>query len=214
MTPVKGSSTFACDDSTAPAGLTPRVPLWLLARAVDADRPMTAWHPLTKLLVACGTLAIGWLLVSGPSEAPATVAVARSRPAVEATAITPDATLAALAGLSARLDLPPREAFRAMVERPLFTPARRPASPPLPVVAAESEAETIAESGSAEPPFRLVGTVSRRGRSEALVALEGGRELARLEAGSELAGWVVVEIGPDHLEVERDGERRRMRILH
>lgn len=176
---------------------------------------MTAWHPLTKIVVACGTLAIGWLLVSGPSEAPATVAVARSRPASEPAAITPDPALLALAGLTARLDLPPREAFRAMVERPLFTPTRRPPSPP-PVAAAEPAPDTrpIVESGPAGPPFRLVGTVSRRGRSEALVALEGGGGLARLEPGSELAGWIVVEIGADHLEIERDGERRRLQILH
>mgnify|MGYP001627297153 CR=1 FL=1 len=190
--------------------------MWLVAGTVDADRPMTAWHPLTKLVVACGTLAIGWLLISGPSEAPATVGVARSRPASEPAAITPDPALLALAGLAARLDLPPREAFRAMVERPLFTPARRPAPPPPPVAAAEPvpEIRPIVESGPAGPPFRLVGTVSRRGRSEALVALEGGSGLARLEPGAELAGWVVLEIGPDHLEVERDGERHRMRILH
>ncbi len=213
---MKGSSTFACDDPAARAGLTPRAPLWLVAGTVDADRPMTAWHPITKLVVACGTLAIGWLLISGPSEAPATVAAARARPAATAAAIAPDPTLAALAGLAARLDLPPREAFRAMVERPLFAPGRRPATPRPSLAAAEPEPEPqpILENGTAGPPFRLVGTVSRRGRSEALVALEGDNGLARLEPGAEFAGWVVVEIGPDHLEVERDGERRRMRILH
>lgn len=177
---------------------------------------MTAWHPITKLVVACGTLAIGWLLVSGPSEAPATVAAARARPAAGAAAIAPDPALAALAGLAARLDLPPREAFRAVVERPLFTPARRLASPPPSVAAAEPEPEPlpILGNGPAGPPFRLVGTVSRRGRSEALVALEGDNGLARLEPGAEFAGWVVVGIGPDHLEVEREGERHRLRILH
>jgi hypothetical protein len=59
----------------------------------------------------------------------------------------------------------------------------------------------------------LVGTVSRRGRSEALVAPTAGGELARLEPGAEFEGWVVTEIGPDHVEVERDGIRRRLEIL-
>jgi hypothetical protein len=55
--------------------------------------------------------------------------------------------------------------------------------------------------------------VSRRGRSEALVAPTAGGELARVEPGAAFAGWIVTGIGPAHLEVERDGIRRRLEIL-
>lgn len=176
---------------------------------------MSSWHPSSKIVVACGTLAIGWLLLEGSSEAPATVAAARPRPPGEAVGAPADPALGVILRATQRLDLPPPEAFAAVLERPLFTPSRRPARAVVPVaaVASDPEPELEAERQAEEPPFRLVGTVSRRGRSEALVAPAAGGELARLGPGAELEGWVVTEIGPDHVEVERDGVRRRLEIL-
>lgn len=178
------------------------------------DRRMSGWHPSSKIVVACGTLAIGLLLFDGSSEAPATVAVARPRPPGDVVRAPTDPALGAILRATRRLDLAPPEAFEVVLERPLFTPSRRPARAIVPAaVAPQPEMEPEAERRVEEPPFRLVGTVSRRGRSEALVAPTAGGELARVEPGAAFAGWIVTGIGPAHLEVERDGIRRRLEIL-
>jgi general secretion pathway protein N len=173
---------------------------------------MRRWHPITKLAVPSGLLAAGWLVVTGPAEAPATAAAARLRdlPAA-AEAARPDA-LGALAALGYQLELPPRESFRAALERPLFAPSRRP---PAAAEAPPPEPEPVAEprlDGPRAPPFRLIGTVSRRGRTEALVAAAGG-PLERAVVGERVAGWLVTEIGPQHLVVEQEGEQHRLAIL-
>lgn len=174
---------------------------------------MRRWHPVTKLVVPSGLLAAGWLVVSGPAEAPATVAAARFRPETAPAEPSPPDALGALAALGYQLELPPREAFRAALERPLFAPSRRPPRPAeTPVPEAEPAAEPALESPRA-PPFRLIGTVIRRGRSEALLVAAGGGPLERAGVGAEVAGWLVVEVGPEHLVVERDGERHRLVIL-
>lgn len=193
----------------APAGLTPPAAGCVVATAVGDDRRMTAWHPLTKLVIASGSLAIAWLVVSGPPEAPATVAAARVRSVAPAAAPSPDPAIAAVASVAQRLDLPPRESFRASLERPLFSASRRPPARLEPVVA--EAPQPVAAVASDEPPFRLVGTVGRRGLSEALVTLGGGLE--RVAVGARLEGWLVTAVGPDHVEVERDGLRRRLQIL-
>ena len=165
-------------------------------------------------MVVCGTLAIGWLLLDGSSESPATVAAARPRFPGDVVGVPTDPALGAILRATRRLDLPPPEAFGAVLERPLFTPSRRPARAIVPTpVASRPEIELEVERKVEEPPFRLVGTVSRRGLSEALVVPTAGGELARLEPGAAFAGWIVTGIGPDHLEVERDGIRRRLEIL-
>lgn len=174
---------------------------------------MTAWHPLTKLLIACATLAIGWLLVSGPSEAPATVAAARLRAGGTLLPANPDPALGAIAALATRLEPPPRETFKAVLERPLFSPVRRPAARPEPPAKVAAEPVEAEDEPAAQPRFRLVGTVTRRGRSEALLARAEGGPLVRLEAGGELDGWVAVAIAPDHVEIERNGTRHRLQIL-
>jgi hypothetical protein len=206
---------MAANMAAAGPGLTPSFGSWLVPFTGGADRRMSTWHPLSKIVVACGTLAIGWLALSGPSQAPATVGAARWRPATESERPATDPALGAIARLAQRLDLPPRENFDAVLERPLFSPTRRPRTMPAPLVpvAAEPQFAAASKPEPDEPPFRLVGTVSRRGSSEALVTLGGSGELVRLEAGGELEGWVVNGIGPDHLEVERDGTRRRLEIL-
>lgn len=175
---------------------------------------MRRWHPLTKLVVLSGSLAAGWLVVSGPAQAPATVAAARFRnEPVRTDTPRPDA-LGALAALGYQLELPPRESFRAALERPLFAPSRRPPRPaedPVPEV--EPDEQPVFE-GPRVPQFRLVGTVSRRGRTEALLEVPDGGLLERAVVGAEVVGWLVVEVGPEHLVVERDGERHRLAILH
>lgn len=174
---------------------------------------MRRWHPLTKLVVLSGFLAAGWLLVSGPAQAPATVAAARFRnEAAPVETARPDA-LGALAALGYQLELPPREAFRAALERPLFAPSRRPARPAEAVAPEVEPEEQPVLEGPRAPPFRLVGTVGRRGRTEALLVAADGARLARAVVGAEVSGWLVVEVGPEHLVVERDGERHRLVIL-
>lgn len=174
---------------------------------------MRSWHPLSKLLVPTGLLAVGWLVVSGPAEAPATVAAARLRSPSAAAEPGAGDPLGALGALGYQLALPPRESFRAAIERPLFAPSRRPAPPAEAPAATAEPTASLVEAEPAGPPFRLIGTVGRRGRSEALVAAPGSGSLERVAVGGRIAGWLVSEIGIDHLIVEREGERRRLAIL-
>lgn len=164
-------------------------------------------------MVSTGLLVAGWLVVSGPAQSPATVSPARLRDPAAAVEPAPGDALGALAGLGYQLELPPRETFLAVLERPLFAPSRRravAAGPEDPVV--EPVVETP-QAGRAEPPFRLVGTVGGRGWGEALVAAPQGGALERVAVGARIAGWLVSEIGIDHVVVEREGERRRLAIL-
>lgn len=175
---------------------------------------MKAWHPLTKLTIASGLLASGWLLVDGIAEAPATVAAVR----LSAPAGNPGgehSALAALSEVAAHLAAPSRERIKAALERPLFAPSRRPtmpAEPPAPVPAIEASSQP-AEALRAGPAFRLVGTVIGRGAATGLVAREGDRVLEQVSVGDLIEGWLVIEVGADHLVVERDGDRERLSIL-
>lgn len=175
---------------------------------------MKAWHPLTKLTIASGLIASGWLLLDGIAEAPATVAAARLPPPT-ATTGSEHTALAALSEVAAHLSAPPRERITAALERPLFAPSRRsakPGEPPSPAPVVEASGEP-AEAAAAGPSFRLVGTVIRRGAATGLVARDGDRTLEEVAVGDLVEGWRVIEIGSDHLVVERDGDRERLSIL-
>ncbi len=106
---------------------------------------------------------------------------------------------------------PPLESFRAIVERPLFRPDRRPAE----------EGEDSGEEFPVEIPYdvgselrlRFVGTVVEKGRATALVELDGEAGLVRLSPGDRLGDWRVVEVGRDTLLLSDGHDRRRFTLL-
>lgn len=94
----------------------------------------------------------------------------------------PPAALAA-ATLTA---LPPLASFAATVERPLFSPSRRPAA----------NAPTAA-APAAESRYRLIGIVASATKKTAFIADSARR--AQITVGDAFDGWTVKEIGQDRV---------------
>jgi general secretion pathway protein N len=102
-------------------------------------------------------------------------------PAVRAVASSPaQATAPALPAL------PPLASYAAIVERPLFSPSRRPAP-----------GARTAPGPSIESRYRLVGIIAAGPKKKALVA-EGARRVEIAE-GDTLDGWTVTAIGKDRV---------------
>jgi hypothetical protein len=102
-------------------------------------------------------------------------------PAIGQLAAPPASAPASLAAL------PPLATYPAIVERPLFTPSRRP--PPGTTAAAPGP--------SIESRYRLLGIVATGPKKKAFIA-EGARHLDIAE-GDTLDGWSVKEIGADRV---------------
>ena len=82
--------------------------------------------------------------------------------------------------------LPPLASYAAIVERPLFSPSRRPVP----------GAEPVAVS-STMSRYRLLGIIGSGPRKSAFVA-DGARRI-EIDAGGTLDGWTVKEIGQDSI---------------
>lgn len=102
-------------------------------------------------------------------------------------------------------DAPPPESFRAVVERPLFRPDRRP----VPVAVVPQETPPVLR---VEPPaIDFIGTLRRDGRILALVAGISPK-LQELEPGAEVDGWRVVSVEPRRMVLERNGDLLEYRL--
>jgi hypothetical protein len=82
--------------------------------------------------------------------------------------------------------LPPLASFAAIVERPLFSPSRRPAAN-----------APAAAAPAAESRYRLVGIVASGTKKTAFIADNGRR--AQIGVGDAFDGWTVKEIGQDRI---------------
>ncbi|HYH17545.1 MAG TPA: hypothetical protein VD995_02905 [Azospirillum sp.] len=96
-------------------------------------------------------------------------------------------------------ELPPLGAFTATVERPLFTPGRRPPPPAVtaPVGAFDANGLPVADPPPAPPRrLRLVGVASdTQGRAVAVLRADGGGGDVRVLAGGRVEGWLVQQVG-------------------
>jgi hypothetical protein len=178
----------------------------------ERARALERWHPATKLLVAVGLVAIPYLAWTSLGEAPAAVTVSQ-RPAV---AVAPAVASPQVPGEVTLARLPPVEQFTAMVERPLFSPSRRPGMAPEAELAGAElqgpEPEPAAEV-SGLPEVRFVGTIGQGGAMTALVVPEGHHDAVKLRVGDEVAGWRVHSVTASQLVIEQDGERLVLTIL-
>ncbi len=107
--------------------------------------------------------------------------------------------------------------YRAIVERPLFRPWRRPVPADRPVVRAAAEPSVPApdpgEQSPPEPDLEFLGTVRHNGRITALVALPGRAAPLRLNVGAEIEGWRVTRVEPTRLVIETDTAYEEYTIL-
>lgn len=95
--------------------------------------------------------------------------------------------------------LPPLGSFAAIVDRPLFSPSRRP--PP---------GAAAASGSSIESRYRLIGIVAAGSRRKAFVA-EGVRHL-EIGEGDTLDGWKVIEVGQDRVRLTSPAGEAALRL--
>jgi hypothetical protein len=155
---------------------------------------------LLPLLLLGASAALGWKIYDDWSAASADAAAAPAEDAAPAAASD-----APLAEADLALALPPPERFAVIVERPLFSPTRRPTPPAADVAPAPEampelppEAEAPAE---AEPPpvvdFTLVGVVIAGTERYALVERHEDGRVVQVPEGGDVSGWFAVLIDPD-----------------
>jgi hypothetical protein len=102
---------------------------------------------------------------------------------------------ASLAPLPAepQFTMPPESSFAAVLERPVFSPTRRP------MQAGDAKASSTATSVD----FTLIGVVITGGERYAIVKPSNGDAFQRLNEGDELAGWSAVSIRSDRVLLRR-----------
>ena len=125
------------------------------------------------------------------ADAPIATPVPRAAPGA--------ATLPASKTMAAITLDPAEEAI--VLERPLFSPTRRPPPPPPPPSSATAAGGAAATKPSVpEPPpmnFTLVGIVRDRTSSLALLQPTNGKRVMSVRAGQAVDGWMLVSIGID-----------------
>lgn len=161
---------------------------------------MSRWRPRTALVLCLlGSICLGLaLLIYQELTDPPTPAshVALAEPAA-VEPLPPEAVLS----------LPALELFSALVERPVFSPTRRPEEEEA------EESEPTQEPVSKPPNFSLAGIViSEKGRF--VVAVQQGRKggVVRVGEGRSIDGWKVARIEPDRAVFQR-GETENLMVL-
>ena len=98
-------------------------------------------------------------------------------------------------------DMREEETYVTILERPLFSPSRRPAGP------------AAATSADHSPGgLALLGVVAGAGRTLALIRTSEGAPATKAEAGQEVGGWQVTEIAPTQVVLERQGSHLRLEL--
>ena len=91
-------------------------------------------------------------------------------------------------------DMREEETYAVILERPLFSPSRRPVSP------AQAESAPVASAG-----LSLLGIASGAGRAIALIQPGADAPAIKAQAGEEVAGWQLVSIATQSVLLERQG---------
>jgi len=168
---------------------------------------------ISNLLSFMGTLILSSALVAAGYWA---VDVYGQQPALPDLA-TPDRSVGNQAGSSAQPAMRrqrPDVFYAALLERPLFAPGRRP------VIAAPEIQVVVQEDAPAPPPeqekppvpeLALLGVMGSDNNNRALVSNAAG-DPVWINPGTTIAGWRVVTIGPDWLELKLDTETIRIEM--
>jgi len=174
------------------------------------------WHPISKLMVLGGVLAIGYVLVTDGDEKPPVAVAASAEPdlpeAPRRLADIPDLPTVPPAIFALR----PIGEFTAMVDRPLFSPRRRPSEPVLVALEPEVRDEVAPQAGPVgplDPSIAFVGSIRRGGESMALITRDGGLVIEAIHAGDDIDGWTVMTIDDRALELGYEDQRYKLEIF-
>ena len=96
-------------------------------------------------------------------------------------------------------DMREEETYSVIIERPLFSPSRRPAS-----------AGAVASAPASSAGLSLLGIVSGGGRKLALIRPEANAPAIKAQAGEEVAGWQLVSIAVQDVLLERQGGQLKL----
>jgi hypothetical protein len=106
---------------------------------------------------------------------------------------------------------PPLETLAETRTRPLFVADRRPPAPPAPpsppAPAPPSVHPVVLDR------YAVIGDFVIAGRRRLMLAPLAGGPSLRLAEGERLDDWTAVELRPDTLVLDRDGERRVFKII-
>ena len=94
-------------------------------------------------------------------------------------------------------DMRDEETYSVILERPLFSPSRRPAGP----------AQATTSATTASDGLTLLGVASGAGRTVALIRSGTGTPAIKAQPGEEVAGWQLVEVAAGTVVLERQGGR-------
>ena len=123
----------------------------------------------------------------------------RARPVIRSGALSEGAVANRVPPLPlSRSTMPAKENFAVIVERPLFSPSRRP-----PAVSA-------AAAPIPAPDFSLFGVVISAGEPFALVKPSTGGDPVRITEGESMSGWTVARIEADRILVRHDAAEREL----
>jgi len=160
-------------------------------------RSMHAHGTALALMFACGTVAAG---MNGPCAAHAADGPERSQASAEP---AQGREASDIAGALNPLWIIPLSELSATRNRPVFSPSRLPAAPPLVPVAAPAPPKPVAVPREADrPPLALVGTIVSESLQIAIFLEETTKATTRLKAGESYHGWMLrsVAIGEANLE--------------
>jgi hypothetical protein len=132
------------------------------------------------------------LLMAGAALVMACIVYAeiRARPVIERVALSEGAGEIRVPPLpKPRTIMPAKETFAVIVERPLFSPSRRP------------PAEGTAATPTPAPDFSLFGIVISAGEPFALVKPGAGGDPVRITEGASMSGWTVSRIESDRIMI-------------
>jgi len=123
----------------------------------------------------------------------------RARPVIEEGPAAPVAQMRTRPSLPAGGEaMPERARFAAIVERPVFSPTRRPPS------------EGTTETAAPTLDFSLFGVVNSAGEQSALIKPSTGGEPVRVKEGEKVSGWTVARIASDRILVRHDTMEREL----
>ena len=108
---------------------------------------------------------------------------------------------------------PTKEAI--VLERPLFSPTRRPPPPPPPTPDPATAGDASTKPSAPQPPpmnFTLVGIVRDANSSLVMLQPANGQKVLSLRAGQELDGWKLVSIGIDSASFRNGAAERALTL--